>query len=173
MQYYNYTVINFDELIESTNLGIINYYSDNNIPLKKITTDFKKIFVHFFIKQLFSSCLSNNKLFDRILFCNPYFVSENLEIFEYIKYDDYVSFVKRILNEIEDIIPVAVYYSSELLYNEISSKTLNDLKFSFDFISSKKNNKSIHKLSQYAQTLELNFLYKDYLKRLDFRKIFI
>lgn len=173
--YYNYIVISFSDLIEKINVDVINYYFDNGIELVKINKDFKKIFVHFLIKNLCSQCLVVKGTSDKILFCDPNFISSKSEIFESIEYAQYIDFLKNVLKEIEGLIPITIYYSIDVKFDEVSEKAfVNDLKFNFDYVHSKgREKKSLRKLSQYAEHLGLNFIHKDYLNQLSLHKIFI
>jgi len=174
-QYHNYIVINFDDLVHRVNVDVINYYSDNNLQINKVNKDFKKIFVHFFIKELCTLCLRITNINGKILFCNPEFISNKDEMFEYVDYIQYINLVKGILTEIADILPVAIYHSTDIRFEDIYEKdSSNDLKFNFDYVYSKHyNNKSLRKLNQYAEKLGLNFLRKDLLNQINLHKIFI
>jgi hypothetical protein len=174
-QYYNYTIIDAERLIEKVNVDVINYYFENGIPLVKINRDFKKVFVHFLIKGLCERCLNQKSGPEKILFCNPNLISSTSEIFDTLDYSTYIKFVEGVLKEIEGLIPVAVYNSADMEYADISEKaSTNDLKYNFDYIYAKsQGKKSLRKLSQYAEDLGLNFIHRDYLTQLSLRKIFI
>ncbi len=174
-QYYNYTVIDFERLIEKVNVDVINYYFDNQIPLIKINRDFKRVFVHFLIKSLCEKCLVVRGGNDKVLFCNPNLVSPKSEIFDTLNYETYINFIEGILREVDGLIPVTIYHSADLNYTDISERSnSNDLKYNLDYLHSKSyGRKSFRKLSQYAEQLGLNFLHKDYLTQLNLRKIFI
>lgn len=174
-QYYNYTVVDFDPLINRTIVDVVNYYTDNGMPLKKITRDFKKVFVHHFIKNICAYCLDFKVASDRILFCNPQLISKRSEIFDYLEYVDFVQFLKRILKELDGLIPLSIYQSVDITFEEINERmSTNDLKFAFDLVHSNSHgSKSYRKISEYAESLGLNFLAKDYLNLIPNRKIFI
>lgn len=174
-QYYSYTVINFDTLIDKVNVDVVNYYFDNGIPLTKINRDFKKIFVHCLIKDLCAKCLVLESAANKILFCNPYLVSPRSELFDSVSYESYILFLQGVLKELRDLIPVAIYFSIEKHFCDISEKELtNDLRYEFDFAHAKtRSSKSLKRLSEYADQMGLNFLRKDYLKYPKFHKLFI
>lgn len=174
-QYYNYIVINFDFLIDKVNLDVINYYFDNGIPLTKINRDFKKIFVHCLIKDLCAKCLVLESASNKILFCNPNLVSPKSDLFDSVSYESYIEFLECILKELKDLLPVAIYYSIDIHFDEISEKVLtNDLRFNFDFVHAKtRSSKSLKRLNEYADKMGLNFLKKDFLNYPKFHKLFI
>jgi len=174
-QYYNYTVISAEHLINKVNVDVINYYFENEITLTKINRDFKKVFVHFLIKALCDKCLHLNVLNEKILFCNKSIISIKSEIFDTIDYKMYNTFVEGILKEVQTLIPISVYFSDDITFQDISeSSKMNDLKFNFDYIYNQNNShRSLHKLSQYAEHLGLNFLKRDYLTQPKLHKVFI
>lgn len=174
-QYYNYVVINFDTLINKVVVEVVNYYHDNSIPLVKINKDFKKIFVHFLIRDLCSKCLSLKQNPEKILFCNPDLITNKLELFNYIDYAQCIDFLYTILKEIECVLPITIYYSVDIHFDEITERNItNDLKYNFDYVVAKNaGTKSLRKLSLYAEQLGLNFLHKDFLTKFPLRKIFI
>jgi len=173
-QYYNYSVIGFSSLIAKTNLDVINYYHDNNNQLSKINRDFKKIFVHFFVQNLCSECLNAKSGNTKILFCNPGLLDGTEEIFEYVNKDEYIEFVRNILEEINDVFPITVFESITLKYEDISeTDKSNELRFLLDVVHARNKKKSIQKLMKYADGLGLNLIRKDYLESLNLRKIFI
>ena len=174
-QYFNYTIIDFEQLIERIDVSVINYYFENNIELKKIDKDFKKIFINFFIKHLCDKCLEIKNSNKKILFCNPNIVTPKSEIFDYIDYQQFIVFINSILKEIESILPILVYVSNDITYTNVQeNSTLNDIKFNFDFLYGKKDEtKSLRKLMKYAESLGLNFLHKSFLNQQKIHKIFI
>lgn len=173
-QYYNYTVVNFEPVIGKTNLEVVSYYFDNGLTLRKVNRDFKKIFTHFFVKNICTTCLNVKGVSEKILFVNPKLVSPKSEIFDYVDYDEYTIFVQRILKELDGLIPMAIYHSVDLSFDDVKYMETNDLKYNFDLIHSHSHGrKSIRKLTEYAEALGLNFLHKDYLNQPTLHRIFI
>lgn len=173
-QYYNYTVVSFDSLIKKINVDVINHYFDNGLELVKINRDFKKIFVHYCIKNFCTDFQELKGVTDKIVFCNPKIISPKSEMFDIIDYKDYVKFLKRILKDLDSVLPFTLYFSEVVEFDNIDQLDTNDLKFTFDYIhSTSGTNKSIHKLTKYVQGLGLNYLSKDYLSRPNLHKVFI
>lgn len=168
--YQNFHVIDLESLLQIVNIDVINYYFDFNLNLE-INKDFKKIFIYFFLKRLCNKCLSLKQSSKHILFCNPILIY-NSEIFERINLIDYNIFVKKILNELIDIIPIKIYYSKILSYNDLTHNSyFNQLLFDFNNIIITK--KSFKKFAQYIKFLGLNSFYKDFLTFISFNKLFI
>lgn len=174
-QYYNYTVVEFDPLINRTIVDVVNYYTDNGMELKKITRDFKRIFVHHLINNICEFCMASKVATDKILFCNPQLITKRSEIFDYLEYVDFVLFLKRVLKELDGLIPLSIFQSVDITFDEISERmTTNDLKFAFDIVHSNSHgSKSYRKISEYSETLGLTFLRNNFLTQVPLRKIFI
>jgi hypothetical protein len=172
--YYDYSVINFASILNRTNVDVINYFDDYGVQLRN-GKDFKKIFLHFCIKRICDECLAIKGPGKKILFCNPEFVDKRSEIFESIDYNEYIKFISGTLDELSKFLPVDVFMSSDVKFEDIQSRTVdNNLKYDFDMITtSSSKRKSIKHLVEYANELGLKLIGKDFSSRPQLHKIYI
>lgn len=175
-QYYKYSVLNTENILTNTNEDIVHFYFSRDLPLQKIDKDFKRVLVHYLLSNICAECTNANvmKCRDRILFCNPNIARDSDELFVYINYDEYICFTEKVLSEIEKVLPLSLYISCDILYNDIDeSNKRNDIKYAFDVVSNRKRSKSIRYLFEYAKTLGLNSFCSDQLNNSNIRLLYI
>jgi hypothetical protein len=168
--YQNFHVIDLESLLHIVNIDVINYYFDSGLELS-INKDFKKIFIYQFLKRLCKMCLSIKNCLKHILFCNPILIKDS-EIFEKIIPEQYNTFLRNLLVELTDIIPIKIYFSKVLSYIDLNqSSCFNQLLFDFNNLDN--NKKSYKNFVHYIQDLGLYSFYKDFITFISFRKLFI
>lgn len=172
-QYYNYSIISFDELISRTNLKVVNYYFENEIKIEKINRDFKKLYVHYLIKELCSICMETKSGMERVLFCNPNFVSVKSELFDTLDYQEFCTFLRSMLKELGSVLPITIFESVDINYADVSDLKTNGLRMVLDVLCTHQKKKSIQKLTQYAEQLGLNLVFNDFNSGYKLHKIFI